>query len=182
VDGAALLQQQERLRQQLNEVERARAEAQMPSPQPRAEPPGSFEPPPTTRPAEVVSASPLTAAPEPRTTPGLQFFCPWCGAGIDFQSKASTAVCGSCRRSAALGQCLSCKHVGISRMDSRGIHCSGCGAIASPPGASSTADKLISGGATVAKAGCALTALVWIGIPLLFFVVVAVLVALGVGQ
>jgi len=66
-------------------------------------------------------------------------------------------------------------------MDSRGVHCSGCGATA-PSGGASTADKLISGGATVAKATCALTALVWIGIPLLFFVVVVILAALGVGE
>ncbi len=119
----------------------------------------------------TADAEPVVAPTKP--TPSAPVHrCAWCGQPVVFAPKSSIAECPSCRKRVTLGRCPQCAGIGISRIEGKRIVCTSCGYRSALPGAGQT---LIQGGAGLARLGCALTALVWIGIPSLFILIVVVI-------
>lgn len=90
--------------------------------------------------------------------------CPWCGREVEMEPSDSRPTCRACGGRCALGRCPRCHHVALNRIERDQVICSVCSRTSDA--GTGGADRLIETSNAAIKAGCALTALVWILIPL----------------
>lgn len=162
-------QQEEAAAQRRQEEARSR----LPRPHPEASAPGSSV---VTTGTSSGGSSGSDAAPV-RASAASRYPCPWCGKTVELGRSESQATCRACGHLCALGQCPHCRRVAFSRADGDRVVCSLC---SKPSHAHPrNGDRLAGVGAQVAKAGCALTALVWILIPVGLLLLLAMWALIG---
>lgn len=132
---------------------------------------------PTQEPARATAQAPSASVPARGAPAAPTVQCPRCGGTVNLAPKATMAQCGACGAKCALGRCLNCGRIGLSLMDGSHVTCAGCGNVSRV--GPDPAETLIRGSGALARIGCGLTGLVWLGIPLLFLLVVVVMTLLS---